>query len=206
MIRPIALAAVLASLLVGSVLTLTLAGAGPLASDEKPAEREVSEKGTPVPSQRPGKSDGWTIVPPEERTDITLIDVEDARLSLPGPGAAAGCDNGELDPDKASKVIRDWLAANKSDMPFTRVWDGALVLVVCQYPNDEQGDKVRLNIGIPNDGYSYLAPEACVEEMVDVPSGAALPADCVPPDEVGVPFDIWRATILVDPSVVLQSS
>jgi hypothetical protein len=204
--KPLALGLLAGIAGIASVLTLTLAGAGPLTSNEKPANPEVGTKGTPVPAPNPRTSaDQWVVVPPEERTDIDFVDITEARLFLPERGDAANCDDGKLDPKKTETVVREWLVENRDRLPLSQVWDQTLIGVVCQYPSSDYPGKLQLNIGFQHVGYSYLAPESCAEQMAGLPAEeATLPPDCLMPDDLAPTPEAWSYTVSVDPSEVLE--
>jgi Response regulator containing a CheY-like receiver domain and an HTH DNA-binding domain len=150
-------------------------------------------------------ADGWTVVAPENRTDIQMIDIAEARLFLPTPEDAADCEQGYLDPIRAEDVIREWLANHRAELTHTSVWDQTLILVTCAYPSEEFAGKLALFVGIPHDGYSYVAPQSCQDEVQRQSQNATtIPAECIPPTDLDVPLELDRYTIVVNPDEVLR--
>lgn len=198
--------AVLVIAIAASMATLTALGAGPLASDGKPPQTATGVKGPPL-SPAPSESatqDGWTVVPPELRSDVGFVDVTEAQIFLPRPPAAAACGVGELDPPKAEAAIRGWLRQHRGELAVTRVWDQTIITVTCKYPSSQFPGKVVLYIGVPNVGYSYAAPPACQEKMRGWSAGTPLPEECELPADAGPATQIWSYTIVVDPQEVLR--
>lgn len=148
-------------------------------------------------------ADGWTVVAPEDRTDIQMIDITGARLSLPAPADAADCEQGDLDPVKATDVIRSWLANHRTELAHTSVWDETLVLVTCSYPSQEFAGKLALYVGIPHEGYLYVAPQSC-RDAQNGSADATMPVECIPPADLDVPLELDRHTIVVSPNDVLK--
>jgi hypothetical protein len=160
----------------------------------------------PTVSASPTTSaDEWRVVAPEDRTDIQMIDITEARLALPTSADAADCEEGDLDPVKAEGLIRDWLSTHRTELARTLVWDETLILVTCVYPSQEFDGKLALYIGIPRGGYSYVAPESCQDEMRSQPQDATtIPAECIPPTDLEVPLELDRHTIILNPGDVLK--
>lgn len=184
---------------------LVVSSAVPFSSDTKPSPAYTDPKGTPIPASTASTfNDEWTVVPPEARTDIQMIDITKARIFLPGPDEAADCETGDLDPAKAEEVIRAWLSDNRGTLPRISVWDGTLILVRCSYPNDEFDGKLALYIGVPYDGYSYVAPASCQDKARGLPSDAPLPNECNMPADLEVPLEVDSYTIVVSPQEVLK--
>ena len=206
MIRFFSAGAVILTAIAVALATLTAFGAGPLASTDEKATQSTGVKGTPVPPApaQQNTGDEWTVIPFEQRTDVELIDVADARLFLPGPNAAAACNDGELDPARAEQAIRAWFSDHKHELTVTEVWDQTSVSVICHYPSDDFPGQVALSIGFQLAGDSYVAPDSCRAALENVPEGEALPAECIPADELLPTPARWARTIGFDPKDVLE--
>ncbi len=190
-----------------ALATLTAFGAGPFTSTDEKATQSIGIKGTPVPPApaQQNTGDGWTVIPFEQRSDVELIDVADARLFLPGPNAAAACNDGELDPAKAEQAIRAWFSDHKHELPVTKVWDQTSVIVICHYPSDDLPGQVALSIGFQlAAGGAYVAPDSCRAALEKLPEGEALPDECIPADELLPTPARWARTIGFDPKDVLK--
>jgi hypothetical protein len=206
MIRFFSAGAVILTATVIALATLTAFGAGPLASTDEKAAQSTGVKGTPVPPApaQQDTGDEWTVIPFEQRTDVELIDIASARLFLPGTRDAAACEGGELDPARAEQAVRAWFSDHKDELPVTEVWDQTSVSVICHYPSDDFPGQVALSIGFELAGDSYVAPDSCRAALENVPEGEALPAKCIPADELLPTPARWARTIGFDPKDVLK--
>ena len=204
--RALFVSAVLFAAIAALLGAVVIAATDPFSSDSKPPQHARDPKGTPIPAQlgEPTPGEDWIAVPPESRTDIDMIDIVDAELFLPGRSDAANCEEGDLDPAKATAVIKAWLTENKSDLPHQQVWDQTLIGVTCSYPNDEFPGRVILYIGIPYVGHSFVAPASCQEKVDGLVPSASLPAECIPPDESVPPIEMASYTIVVNPEEVVK--
>jgi hypothetical protein len=132
-----------------------------------------------------------------------MVDIAEARLFLPSPNEASSCDEGELDPLNAERVIRNWLAKNRATLSRSSVWDGTQIIVTCRHPSDEFPGQVVLYIGIPYAGHSFVAPSSC-QQKSQIPSGdEPLPEECIPPPDLGS-IKIDSYTIVESPENLLR--